>query len=215
MVQIAILLFLSPFRSPFHEESSTLYSFFWIIFTLHLLIIWTLTWVLVPSATSTNFLWVAVAKVALFRGLLHINAASKLAVVHLMWWCQPSFRYFGSSSFSHVREAHSYHWTFLEVHFNCWIIYFEPYSLSPGSMYSLNSHSFALYLWNLVWEYFIIICLSLDLFISSDKAQGPIYDLGPLPLHIKISKCCTHLQNLYIFFFQMYIIFATFCMYTM
>ena len=27
------------------------------------------------------------------------------------------------------------------------------------------------------------ICLSSNLFISLDKAQGPIYDPGPLPLH--------------------------------
>ena len=53
-----------------------------------------LTWVLVSSATFPNFLWVAVANVALFRRLLHINAASKVVVVHLIRWCQPSFRYF-------------------------------------------------------------------------------------------------------------------------
>ena len=94
MVQIAILLSLSLFPSPFHEESSTLYIFFWTIFILHLLIIWTLTWVLVLLATFPRSLWVVVAKVALFKGFLHINAASKLAVVHLMWWCQPSLRYF-------------------------------------------------------------------------------------------------------------------------
>ena len=51
-------------------------------------------------------------------------------------------------------------------------------------MYSLDNHSFALYLWNLVWESFIIICLFSDLFISSDKAQGPIYDPEPLPLQL-------------------------------
>ena len=49
-------------------------------------------------------------------------------------------------------------------------------------MYSSDSYSFALFLRNLVWEYFIIICLFSDLFISSDKARGPVYDLGPLPL---------------------------------
>ena len=74
--------------------SYLLYSPFWIIFTLHLLIIWTLTWVLVSSATFSNFLWVMLAKVALFRRLLHINAACKVAVVHLMRWCQYSLRYF-------------------------------------------------------------------------------------------------------------------------
>ena len=86
--------FSSLFRSPFHGESSTLYIFFWIIFTLHLLIIWTPTWVFVLSATFPSSLWVVVAKVALFRGLLYINAASKVVIVHLMRWCQPSLRYF-------------------------------------------------------------------------------------------------------------------------
>ena len=96
MVQIAIWLFLFSLLlpSPFHEESSTLYNLFWIIFTLYLLIIWTLTWVLVPSATFPSSLWVAVAKVALFRRLLHINAANKVVVMHLIQWCQSSLRYF-------------------------------------------------------------------------------------------------------------------------
>ena len=38
-------------------------------------------------------------KVALFRGLLFINAARRVAVVHLMWWWQPLLRYFGFSFF--------------------------------------------------------------------------------------------------------------------
>ena len=49
-------------------------------------------------------------------------------------------------------------------------------------MYSSDDHTFALFLRNLVWESFIIICLSSDLFISLDKPQGLIYDPGPLPL---------------------------------
>ena len=42
---------------------------------------------------SLAFLWVVVAKAALFRGLLHINAARKVVVMHLMWWQQLSHRY--------------------------------------------------------------------------------------------------------------------------
>ena len=49
-------------------------------------------------------------------------------------------------------------------------------------MYSSDGHTFALFLENLVWESFIIICLSSDLFISLDKPQGPIYDPEALPL---------------------------------
>ena len=85
---------LSSFDPLFVESLSPYITLFWIIFTPHLLIIWTLTWVFVPSATFPSSLWVALAKVALFRRLLHINAASKVAVVHLMRWCQSSLKYF-------------------------------------------------------------------------------------------------------------------------
>ena len=74
------------FRSLSHGGSLTLYSSIWTILILHLLIIWTLTWVLVPSDTLFGFLWVVVTKAALFRGLIHINAARKIAAVHLMQW---------------------------------------------------------------------------------------------------------------------------------
>ena len=79
---------------PSMKGSFTLYILLWIIFILHLLIIQSSTWVLVPSDTLSSSLWVAVAKVTLFRGLLHINAARKVTAVHLMWWWQPSLRYF-------------------------------------------------------------------------------------------------------------------------
>ena len=185
------------FRSPFRGESPTLYNPFWIIFTLHLLIIWTLSWVLVLSVTFPSFLWVALAKVALFKRLLHINATSKVVMVHLMHGVSHLLDIFKSSSFSHVRETRSCHWTFSKGHFNCYVIYFEPYSLSPRSMYSSDDHTFTLFLRNLVWESFIIICLSSDLFISLDKAQSPIYDHGPLPLHL-----IYNLQDLKFFFFK-------------
>ena len=74
------------FQSLLHEESFTLYILLWTIFTLHLLIIWALTWVPVPSDTLSGFLWAVVAKVALFKDLLHINAAKKVVTVHLMRW---------------------------------------------------------------------------------------------------------------------------------
>ena len=81
------------FRSPSHGGSLTLYSSLWIILTLHMFIIWALTQVLFPSDTLFDFWWVVVAKVALFRGLLHINAAKKVAAIHLMWWQQLSLKY--------------------------------------------------------------------------------------------------------------------------
>ena len=74
------------FQSLLHEESFTLYILLWTIFTLHLLIIWALTWVPVPSDTLSGFLWAVVAKVALFKDLLHINATKKVVTVHLMRW---------------------------------------------------------------------------------------------------------------------------------
>ena len=69
-----------------HGGSLTLYSSLWIILILHLLIIWALIWVSVPSDTLFGFLWIVVANAALFMGLLHINAARKVASVHLMQW---------------------------------------------------------------------------------------------------------------------------------
>ena len=80
---------------PPHEGSFTLYNSPWIILTLHLLIIWALTWVFVQSDNLFGFLWVVVAKtVVLFKGFLHINAARRVAVMHSMRWKQLSPRYF-------------------------------------------------------------------------------------------------------------------------
>ena len=74
------------FRSLSHGGSLTLYSFLWIILTLHLSIIWALTWVHVLSNTLFGFLWVVVAKAALFRGLFHRNVGRKVAAMHLIRW---------------------------------------------------------------------------------------------------------------------------------
>ena len=79
-----------------------LYRPFSIIWALHLLIIQTPTWAPVPSDTPLSSLWVAVAKVVLFRGLLLINAARRVVVRHLMWWWQPLLRYFEFSSFLRI-----------------------------------------------------------------------------------------------------------------
>ena len=80
-----------------HEGSLTLYSSFWTILILHLLIIWVTTWVLVPSDTLSSLLWVVVAKTVPFRGFLYINAVRKLAVGHSMQWQQLFFKYFLAS----------------------------------------------------------------------------------------------------------------------
>ena len=52
------------------------------ILSFHLLIIQAITWVFVPSDTFPSPLWVGVAKVALFKGLLHINAAKMFSGMH-------------------------------------------------------------------------------------------------------------------------------------
>ena len=48
----------------------------------------------VPSDTPSGPLWVGVVKAALFKGLLHINAARKLATEHSRRWQQFFLRYF-------------------------------------------------------------------------------------------------------------------------
>ena len=98
MLQYSPLFFLSPPYGGFY----TLYRLFLIIWVLHLLIIQAHTWAPISSDTPFSLLWVVIAKVTLFRGLLHINTARKVAVVHLMWWWQLLLRYFGFSSFSCV-----------------------------------------------------------------------------------------------------------------
>ena len=96
--KISLQCFLLPF-SLFHSlllgDLYILYRPSPIIRGLHLLIIQTPTWVPVPSDTLISSLWVAVANVALFRGLLFINTARRVVVVHLMWWRQFLQRYFG------------------------------------------------------------------------------------------------------------------------
>ena len=90
-VPLHATVFSSPLFSlplPSYGDFYTLYRLFLIIWTLHLLIIWTPTCAPIPSDTHFSLLWVAAAKATLFKGLLHINAARKVAAVHLMWWWQ-------------------------------------------------------------------------------------------------------------------------------
>ena len=113
MLQYSLSLF---FYRPLHGGSSTLYKSFLIIWTLHLLIAWIPTWVPIPSDTPFSPLWIAAAKIALIKGLLHINAARKVAAVHLMWWWQLFFKYFEFSSLSLVQEMH---FNYLSIHLVC------------------------------------------------------------------------------------------------
>ena len=90
------LSFFLIFRSPLHGDLLLLYSLLELIKTLHLLAIWTFTWVSVPSDISLILLWVALANVTLFVCLLHINAAEKVAFLHLMrqLWLLPDVLHF-------------------------------------------------------------------------------------------------------------------------
>ena len=97
---LAFLSSLLPFfPSPFLGDSYIWYRPSLIIWAIHLLIIQTPTWAPVPLDALTSSLWVAVTKVTLFRGLIFINAARRVVVVHLMWWWQPLLGYFEPSFF--------------------------------------------------------------------------------------------------------------------
>ena len=97
------------FRSLLHGDFLLLYNLLKLIRALHLLTIWTFTWVPVPSDTHLIFLWVALANVTLFAYLLHINAVEKVASLHLMrqLWSPPGHPIL--SSFSMLCEAHPYY----------------------------------------------------------------------------------------------------------
>ena len=103
---VLLLSFLVLFSlSLLYGSFATLYRLSLIIWILHLLVTWTPTWAPILSDTPFSPLWVAAAKVVLFRGLLHINVIRKVAVVYLMWWWQPFLRYFEFSSFSRVQKV--------------------------------------------------------------------------------------------------------------
>ena len=84
---IIFLLSSTVFSDPLLIGGSSHYIvFFQIILTVHLLFIGTFTQVHVPLDIFFGFLYTGVVEIALFRGLLHINAARKVAAVHLMRW---------------------------------------------------------------------------------------------------------------------------------
>ena len=79
MAQVVKIIFLTNFWSLLHGGSLTLYNSARTILALHLLNIWALTWVFVPSDTPSSLLCVGVAKVTLFRGLLQCAYLSYLS----------------------------------------------------------------------------------------------------------------------------------------
>ena len=129
----ATVFFSSFFPSPLYGGFSTLYRLSLIIWTLHLLITWTPTWAPISSDTPFSPLWVAAAKTALFRGLFHINAARKTAVVYLMWWWQLFLRYF---EFSFLSRVQGMHFNSLNIHL-LWV-YRVRGEVPPWTFFSLS-----------------------------------------------------------------------------
>ena len=139
---------------------------------LHLLIIWALTWVHVPSNTPSGFLWVVIAKAALFRGLL--------LPPHWMHYSYFTFDISEFLSSLYVYDACPYHWSFLESHLDCWntylsCIYHIQWNIPPWTTFPFASCSLSL-----GSEPFITICLSLDHSCSRprSKAQYIIWALN-------------------------------------
>ena len=62
----------------------TLYSFFWTILVLHLLVIHAYTWVHVPSATPSDILWIAVVEGKFFTPYGFISLATRTTSI-LSW----------------------------------------------------------------------------------------------------------------------------------
>ena len=80
MVQTATVFPKLIFRPFFPGTFLTLYTSFSLMLAFHFVDMQVFTWVLVPSAALSNFLWVAATKVVLFRGHFLINVARSLAV---------------------------------------------------------------------------------------------------------------------------------------
>ena len=85
-VDATIILFLFSFPiffdPPFMGSLLPYIVSFLTILIVHLLIIQTFTQVSIPSVLFSGSLGMVVVKNTLFRGLLHINVARKVVVVH-------------------------------------------------------------------------------------------------------------------------------------
>ena len=65
------------------------------------------------------------------------------------------------------------------------------------------------------WAWVAKRVLTIYIYIYIYRKTHCTYNVNLYCKHIKIGKCFRHLQSLYNFFLQMYIIFATFCVYKM
>ena len=150
--------FLWFFRSPLHKGFFTLYNSFLIILTLHLSFIWDYTWVSVPSDTSFGSLWVVVTKVSLFRCLLHINAARKVVIMHLMRRQQLFLRSFGLSPLSFKSIGHI-------------LLSWASWKLPPRASYLRGP----------MLDFYYLLAISSNVLLSSDKPMAQHIISSPYP----------------------------------
>ena len=155
-------------QSPILGGSLILYTFFQSILTLHLLIVQVITWVLVPSTTFPNPLWVTATKAALFRGPFLINAARTL--VGCIQCGGDSF----SLNFSYtIPSCVSYctHPFFWECSGKLPLMACRSFLLDSEMPRTRSSSATSL-------GHLDFHCMSSDIFLSSARALGPVQS-GP------------------------------------
>ena len=150
--------FLWFFRSPFHKGFFTLYSYLWIILTLHLSFIWDFTWVSVLSDTSSGSLWVVITRILLFRCHLHINAVRKVITVHFIRWQQLFFRSFGLSPLSFKSIGHI-------------LLSWASWKLPPRASYLRGP----------MLDFYYLLAISSNVLLSSDKPMAQHIISSPYP----------------------------------
>ena len=128
-----------------------------------------------------------VAKTTLFRGLLHINAVRKVVAMYSMQWQQLYLRYFLVPILPVCSWCSPLVVEFLRR--SLWVTgYVLDLCLAYPRRYSSSEHLSQPFHWNITLVDFelntlTIVYSSSDQSTFSDKAQGPIYDFGPLSLH--------------------------------
>ena len=133
---------------------------------------------------------------ALFRSLLHINTVKKVAAMHLMQWQQPLLPDISVFlSCLHVLEVHPNLWILLEGHLDCLnicltnilcIFRLDQYSLYPRSINSSDYIPSSFLYVILHSEHLLLIYSSLNVSMSQNRAQGPLYQFGLLPSHLSL-----------------------------
>ena len=158
------------------------------ILTLHLLIIQATTQVLVTLNILSSLLWVGTTNATLFRGLLNINVARKLAAGHSMRWQQLFLRYFLAFTLLVRSRCTSFSAEFPGM--SLWVIEYtwsvlclseETFLLGPHFL----TFPLACYLWDFELNTLTMVYSSSNQSTSLAKTQDPIYNFGPLSLQHK------------------------------